>query len=189
MKYRSTRSNETVSAEEALVKGLADDGGLYVPDFLPEPFLDAQALLNLSYEELAAFVLSHFLTDIPDGEIRKLTHNAYTGTFETSEIVPVKTLSESFYGGNVSWQNLCFQGSGTFPFPIPPRVCKETGKGRSGNPDSYRYFRRYGQGGTGRIPGCPGRSHYGFLSIPWCFSSTEGSDAETAGEQRKSCRY
>lgn len=96
MKYRSTRSNETVSAEEALVKGLADDGGLYVPDFLPEPFLDAQALLNLSYEELAAFVLSHFLTDIPDGEIRKLTHNAYTGTFETSEIVPVKTLSESF---------------------------------------------------------------------------------------------
>ena len=35
MKYRSTRSNETVTAIEALVKGLADDGGLYVPEVLP----------------------------------------------------------------------------------------------------------------------------------------------------------
>ena len=125
MKYRSTRSNETVSAEEALVKGLADDGGLYVPDFLPEPFLDAQALLNLSYEELAAFVLSHFLTDIPDGEIRKLTHNAYTGTFETSEIVPVKTLSESFsleIRARRHWKDSGMSRAFTLWFSIHPMV-------------------------------------------------------------------
>ena len=71
MKYRSTRSNETVTAEEALVKGLADDGGLYVPEFLPAPFLHADELKDMTYEELAAFVLSHFLTDIPEEE---LTH-------------------------------------------------------------------------------------------------------------------
>lgn len=96
MKYRSTRSNETVTALEALVKGLADDGGLYVPESLPAPFLHADELKDMSYEELAAFVLSHFLTDIPKEELRKLTHSAYTGTFETEEIVPVKPLSQAF---------------------------------------------------------------------------------------------
>lgn len=96
MKYRSTRSNETVTAIEALVKGLADDGGLYVPEVLPAPFLHADELKDMTYEELAAFVLSHFLTDIPEEELKKLTHNAYTGTFETEEIVPVKTISQAF---------------------------------------------------------------------------------------------
>ena len=96
MKYRSTRSDETVTAEEALVKGLASDGGLYVPEELPAPFLDADLLKDMSYEELAAYVLSHFLTDIPVDDLKKLTHEAYTGTFETTEVVPVKTLSESF---------------------------------------------------------------------------------------------
>lgn len=96
MRYRSTRSNETVTAEEALVKGLASDGGLYVPEELPAPFLDAELLKDMSYEDLACYVLQHFLTDIPVEDLKKLTHDAYTGTFETSEIVPVKTLSESF---------------------------------------------------------------------------------------------
>lgn len=96
MKYRSTRSNETVTALEALVKGLASDGGLYVPSALPAPFLAADDLMHLSYEELAAYVLSHFFTDIPEEDMKKLTHDAYTGTFETPEIVPVKTMSESF---------------------------------------------------------------------------------------------
>ena len=96
MNYRSTRSNETVTAEEALLKGLAADGGLYVPEQLPDPFLDADVLKAMSYEELAAFVLHHFLTDITLKDLSKLTHDAYTGTFDTSEIVPVKTLSESF---------------------------------------------------------------------------------------------
>lgn len=96
MKYRSTRSSETVTALEALVKGLASDGGLYVPAALPAPFLAADDLMHLSYEELAAYVLSHFFTDIPEEDMKKLTHDAYTGTFETPEIVPVKTMSESF---------------------------------------------------------------------------------------------
>lgn len=96
MKYRSTRSNEIVTAEEALVKGLADDGGLYVPEFLPAPFLHADELKDMTYEELAAFALSHFLTDIPEEELKKLTHSAYTGTFETKDIVPVKPLSQAF---------------------------------------------------------------------------------------------
>lgn len=96
MNYRSTRSNETVTAEEALLKGLAADGGLYVPEQLPDPFLDADVLKAMSYEELAAFVLHHFLTDITLKDLSKLTHDAYTGTFDTSEIVPVKHCPNPF---------------------------------------------------------------------------------------------
>lgn len=112
MKYRSTRSGETVSAAEALVKGLAGDGGLYVPEKLPEGFLKAEDLLALSYEELAAKVLSCYLTDIPEEALRKLTHAAYTGTFETEEIVPVKKISdelsmaEMFHGRTCAFKDL-----------------------------------------------------------------------------------
>ena len=119
MKYRSTRSNETVTAEEALVKGLADDGGLYVPEFLPAPFLHADELKDMTYEELAAFVLSHFLTDIPEEELKKLTHSAYTGTFETKDIVPVKPLfqafsmAEMFHGRTCAFKDLALS---LFPY-------------------------------------------------------------------------
>lgn len=112
MKYRSTRSNETVTAEEALVKGLAGDGGLYVPEALPAPFLDAEELISLSYEELAAKVLSFYLTDIPEEDLQKLTHAAYTGTFSDPDIVPVKkitdglSMAEMFHGRTCAFKDL-----------------------------------------------------------------------------------
>lgn len=183
MKYRSTRSNETVTALEALVKGLADDGGLYVPESLPAPFLHADELKDMSYEELAAFVLSHFLTDIPKEELRKLTHSAYTGTFETEEIVPVKPLSQAF-----PWRK-CSMAE-----PAPSRIwpflfsrtslCMPKGReGWQGNPYPHCYLRRYGQSSVGRVPRCARRPYYGILSFPWRKPSPEGPDAETAGEQ------
>ena len=97
MIYHSTRNEQlTASSTHAVLQGIAPDGGLYVPEFLPAPFLHADELKDMTYEELAAFVLSHFLTDIPEEELKKLTHSAYTGTFETKDIVPVKPLSQAF---------------------------------------------------------------------------------------------
>lgn len=96
MKYRSTRSNETVTANEALLKGLASDGGLYVPENLPKPLLSLEDINGMDYKELANYVLSHFLTDIPEEELGRMTGSAYTGTFDTEEIVPVKPLSRAF---------------------------------------------------------------------------------------------
>ncbi len=96
MKYISTRSDETVSAGEALLRGLAKDGGLYLPEELPHPFVNYDEIKGLTYKELAVFILKPFLPDIPEKELSKLTEAAYTGTFETDEIVPVKTMSEAF---------------------------------------------------------------------------------------------
>ena len=68
MNYRSTRDTSsspiTVSSAEAIKKGLAPDGGLYMPDMIPRLSSDDIASLRpLSYAERAAFVLSLFLTD------------------------------------------------------------------------------------------------------------------------------
>jgi threonine synthase len=57
MNFRSTRSDETVSASYALLHGLARDGGLYVPETFPEQVLTYKDLAEKSYQEIAATVL------------------------------------------------------------------------------------------------------------------------------------
>lgn len=112
MKYRSTRSEEFISASKALLQGLAKDGGLYLPEILPEPFIQYNSLKDLSYKALAAFVLKHFLTDIPESDLKKLIEAAYTGTFATEEIVPVKrvtsafSIAEMFHGRTCAFKDL-----------------------------------------------------------------------------------
>ena len=86
MRYRSTRSEEKISAPQALLQGLAKDGGLYVPEMLPVPFIEYNSLKDLSYKELASFVLKRFLTDIPENDLKKLTDAAYTGTLPQKKL-------------------------------------------------------------------------------------------------------
>ena len=69
MRYRSTRGGDAVSAAEALLKGLAEDGGLYVPEKLPEPFLSYEEIKNFSYQETAVHVLRRFFEEIPEAEL------------------------------------------------------------------------------------------------------------------------
>lgn len=96
MKYISTRSEEMVSAGEALLLGLAKDGGLYLPEHLPAPFVEYEKVKSMSYKELAFFVLQPFLSDIPKEILQEAIEKAYTGTFDTEEIVPVKRINEAF---------------------------------------------------------------------------------------------
>ena len=66
MNYISTRGykEENVTAAEAIKRGLAPDGGLYMPECMPKFEADfIKSLLPLSYQERAAKVLSAFLTD------------------------------------------------------------------------------------------------------------------------------
>lgn len=96
MKYRSTRSGETVTGAEALLKGLADDGGLYLPDTMPAPFLNYDDIKDFSYQETAVYVLSRFFPDIPEPDLHDFVRKAYSDTFNVRDIVPVKTINESF---------------------------------------------------------------------------------------------
>ena len=85
MLYHSTRSQENkIDSAQAVLNGLAPDGGLYVPERLPE--LDVQACLKESTMEMAARIIGAMLPDVPD--MPELVRRAYTGKFETEELTP-----------------------------------------------------------------------------------------------------
>ena len=80
MEYQSTRGGSTgVSASEAIVRGLAPDGGLYVPASFPHA--DLEAWRSLSYPELAARVVGSFLTDYDPAFLQKATADTYGAAF------------------------------------------------------------------------------------------------------------
>ena len=85
MQYHSTRSQEfSVDSAQAVLNGLAPDGGLYMPEAIPE--FDWKGCLRGSSQEMSTAILSAFLPDIPDMEA--LVKKAYTGKFETEELTP-----------------------------------------------------------------------------------------------------
>lgn len=94
MQLISTRNKqETAQALDAVLRGIAPDGGLYVPSSFPS-LGDVEALLPLSYDALCAKVLSLFFDGIEDMEA--LTHAAYAG-FDDPAVAPVKTLGDGQY--------------------------------------------------------------------------------------------
>lgn len=68
--YKSTRSNQTVKASEAILKGLASDGGLFVPVTLPKLNVSIDELKDMSYQEVAYAVMKEFLTDFTEEELK-----------------------------------------------------------------------------------------------------------------------
>ena len=91
MLYHSTRSKKhCVDSAEAVLQGLAPDGGLYMPESLPE--FDWQACLQGDTYHMATAILSAFLPDIPGME--QLVKNAYTGKFATEELTPTVACGE-----------------------------------------------------------------------------------------------
>ncbi len=132
MKYRSTRSGEMVTAAEALLRGLAADGGLYVPEALPAPFLSYDAMKDFSYEETAVYVLRRFFAEIPEKELADFVHRAYGGTFETDDVVPVRPLggaasaAEMFHGRTCAFKDLALS---LFPYLLT-WAKKEMGEAR-----------------------------------------------------------
>ena len=92
MKYISTRGNQqNMDAAQAIIAGLADDGGLFVPTELPQVTPDfIQKLADLSYEERARQVLELFLTDYTAEEIKGCVSRAYgAGKFDTAKVAPL----------------------------------------------------------------------------------------------------
>ena len=69
--YKSTRGNgETVTASQAILKGLSDDGGLFVPTSIPALDVPMEKLAAMSYQKVAYEVMSRFLTDFTEDELK-----------------------------------------------------------------------------------------------------------------------
>lgn len=94
MKFISTRGQSpAVSFREAVAQGLAPDGGLYLPESLPDLSPRLVAWENLSYAELCTEFLALFATDIPEDVLSRLVHRSYA-TFTHPEIAPLRRLDE-----------------------------------------------------------------------------------------------
>ena len=96
--YKSTRSNDVeVTASQAILKGLADDGGLFVPESLPALEADMDTLAGMSYQETASEVMRQFLTDFTEEELKDCIAKAYDEKFDTKEIAPLVKKDEAYY--------------------------------------------------------------------------------------------
>ena len=96
--YKSTRSNDVeVTASQAILKGLADDGGLFVPESLPALEADMDTLAEMSYQETAYEVMRQFLTDFTEEELKDCIAKAYDEKFDTKEIAPLVKKDEAYY--------------------------------------------------------------------------------------------
>ncbi|MBQ3566484.1 MAG: threonine synthase [Oscillospiraceae bacterium] len=100
MFYKSTRnSNIKVESATAITQGISEEGGLFVPESIPELTLDeVKYLSGLNYSCRAAYVFKKFLTDFTDAEIQYCTDNAYsTKNFETESIAEISQLFDGTY--------------------------------------------------------------------------------------------
>ncbi len=96
--YKSTRSNsEPVKASEAILKGLAEDGGLFVPDHIPALDVSIDALSRMSYREVAYEVMKLYLTDFTKEELMDCIDRAYDAKFDTEVIAPLAYAGNAYY--------------------------------------------------------------------------------------------
>ncbi len=110
--YGSTRGAAgKVTASQAILKGLADDGGLFVPDGIPVLPMSMKELSGLSYQETALAVMKEFLTDFTEEELRACIDGAYDDKFDTKEIAPLKEADgvyylELFHGPTIAFKDM-----------------------------------------------------------------------------------
>ena len=110
--YKSTRNAEkTVTASEAILKGLADDGGLFVPVTIPKLDVDMGTLKEMSYQETAYAVMKQFFTDFTEEELKSCITKAYDSKFDTEEIAPLVKADgmyylELFHGATIAFKDM-----------------------------------------------------------------------------------
>ena len=116
MDYFSTRGEaEHVSSATAILKGLASDGGLFVPDSFPHLTIgEIEALVPLSYEERAVRILRLFLTDYTEDDLRGCVERAYGRTFDDVRRAPVRTVGdlevlELWHGPTSAFKDMALQ--------------------------------------------------------------------------------
>ena len=96
--YKSTRDAEkTVTTSQAILKGLADDGGLFVPVSIPKLQVSLGELKEMTYQEIAYTVMKEFLTDFTEEELKSCIAKAYDSKFDTEEIAPLAKVEDAYY--------------------------------------------------------------------------------------------
>lgn len=110
--YTSTRSKMNVNASKAIIDGIAPDGGLFVKK-LEKKFSheDLVRLSKLSYKELAYEIMKLFFNDFEEKALKDLIEKAYSNTFDTENLVEIKSLDnfsflELYHGNTLAFKDV-----------------------------------------------------------------------------------
>ncbi|MGL5434847.1 MAG: threonine synthase [Lachnospiraceae bacterium] len=112
LSYQSTRGGEQgLTASQAILKGLACDGGLFMPTEIPVLDVTMEQLAKMSYQETAYQVMKLFFTDFTEEELRYCINNAYDSKFDTEEIAPLVKAEgvyylELFHGSTIAFKDM-----------------------------------------------------------------------------------
>lgn len=110
--YASTRNaEEKATASQAILKGLANEGGLFVPTSIPSLDIDMDELADMTYQETAYAVMKKFLTDFTEEELKSCINAAYDSKFDTEEIAPLVSADgayylELFHGSTIAFKDM-----------------------------------------------------------------------------------
>ena len=110
--YRSTRGQGgEVKASQAILKGLADDGGLFVPTTIPKLEVSVNELSKMTYQEVAYEVMKLYFTDFTEEELKNCINKAYDSKFDTEEIAPLAEVDgayylELFHGATIAFKDM-----------------------------------------------------------------------------------
>lgn len=115
MNYISTRGKSpSVSASQAIINGMAPDGGLYVPEKWPNVDLDWQILAQQSYQQIATRIFGAFFDDFSNQEIQEVVQAAYGRQWDNQDIVPIHSEKhlhylELFHGPTLAFKDIALQ--------------------------------------------------------------------------------
>ncbi len=132
MNFVSTRGNVSkIGFIDTVLMGLANDGGLLVPEKIPQiPAEKLEAMSQLTYQELAYEIFSYYVDgEIPDNELKALIEKSYS-TFRHAEVTPVKKLKDNmyvlelFHGPTFAFKDIALQFLGN----LYSYVSKKTGE-------------------------------------------------------------
>lgn len=110
--YKSTRGQGgEIKASEAILKGLADDGGLFVPTSIPAMDKSVEELSKMTYQEVAYEVMKLYFTDFTEEELKACITKAYDSKFDTEEIAPLAEVDgtyylELFHGATIAFKDM-----------------------------------------------------------------------------------
>ena len=116
MSFYSTRGGDCATASQAILHGLAKDGGLFAPGIFPVLSAERRsALCGQSYQQQAARILRDYLEDFSIAEIESCVNAAYGSDWDTPDIAPVHTLDDSthvlelFHGPTLAFKDIALK--------------------------------------------------------------------------------
>ena len=108
--YTSTRKKLNIDASEAIIRGISEEGGLFIFHHI-KPFLFNKNFSLLSYQEMAEKILTFYLNDFTNEEIKQVIAKTYTAVNFKNKIIGMKNLKEFsflelYHGPTLSFKDM-----------------------------------------------------------------------------------